>query len=244
MSSTTTTNKPAAGRTKVVVRNLPPTLGLDAFQEVLHKHVAPDSYTWLQYYPGKIRCPVLPTAPAQPSTYILLLSLLLLTTRPNQPTNPHPFPCCTHTHTASSAPCSRAPSSTSTPRRTWRSSRRASRATSLSAHAARSTGATRVVNETPPASTLPPPAAGWQPARGRRWQLWGAHLLSNSRHRAPTHAGVLLCCVAPRRCTVEYAPFQKVPSTRTKKLPMEGTIEKGGCGLQQHTCFLTLGPLC
>jgi hypothetical protein len=26
---------------------------------------------------------------------------------------------------------------------------------------------------------------------------------------------------------VEYAPFQKVPATRTKKLPMEGTIEKG-----------------
>lgn len=92
----------------MVVRNLPPTLGLDAFQEVLHKHVAPDSYTWLQYYPGKIRCPVLPTAPAQPSTYILLLSLLLLTTRPNQPTNPHPFPCCTHTHSLKRTVFSRA----------------------------------------------------------------------------------------------------------------------------------------
>lgn len=55
MSGATATTKPAAERTKVVVRNLPPTLGLDAFQEVLHKHVAPDSYTWLQYYPGKLR---------------------------------------------------------------------------------------------------------------------------------------------------------------------------------------------
>lgn len=42
-------------RTKVVVRNLPPTLGVEAFKDVLDKHVSADSYTWLQYYPGKIR---------------------------------------------------------------------------------------------------------------------------------------------------------------------------------------------
>lgn len=93
MSSTTTTTKPAAERTKVVVRNLPPTLGLDAFQEVLHKHVAPDSYTWLQYYPGKIRCPVLHSTSTDVHMHtdsMLLLFLLLLTTRPYQPTKPHP----------------------------------------------------------------------------------------------------------------------------------------------------------
>jgi hypothetical protein len=48
--------KPANERTKVVVRNLPPTLGLEAFKEVLDKHIPADSYNWLQYYPGKIRC--------------------------------------------------------------------------------------------------------------------------------------------------------------------------------------------
>jgi hypothetical protein len=46
------------------------------------------------------------------------------------------------------------------------------------------------------------------------------------------------------RCTVEYAPFQKVPSTRTKKLPMEGTIEKGvqedGGGVQSRIRSTTL----
>jgi hypothetical protein len=49
-------SKPQNERTKVVVRNLPPTLGLDAFKDVLEKHVAADRYNWLQYYPGKIRC--------------------------------------------------------------------------------------------------------------------------------------------------------------------------------------------
>lgn len=44
-----------AERTKVVVRNLPPTLGAEAFKEVLDKHTSPDAYNWLQYYPGKIR---------------------------------------------------------------------------------------------------------------------------------------------------------------------------------------------
>lgn len=29
------------------------------------------------------------------------------------------------------------------------------------------------------------------------------------------------------RCSVEYAPFQKVPTPNPKKLAMEGTIEKG-----------------
>jgi len=46
----------ATERTKVVVRNLPPTLGVDAFKDVLEKHASADSYNWLQYYPGKIRC--------------------------------------------------------------------------------------------------------------------------------------------------------------------------------------------
>jgi hypothetical protein len=45
----------APERTKVVVRNLPPTLSQDAFTDVLHKAVAADSYTWLQFYPGKLR---------------------------------------------------------------------------------------------------------------------------------------------------------------------------------------------
>jgi hypothetical protein len=29
------------------------------------------------------------------------------------------------------------------------------------------------------------------------------------------------------RCSVEYAPFQKVPTAHPKKLAMEGTIDKG-----------------
>jgi regulator of nonsense transcripts 3 len=29
------------------------------------------------------------------------------------------------------------------------------------------------------------------------------------------------------RCSVEYAPFQKVPTAHPKKLAMEGTIHKG-----------------
>lgn len=37
---------------------------------------------------------------------------------------------------------------------------------------------------------------------------------------------------------VEYAPFQKVPATRTKKLPMEGTIEKGRQLAGDHLCHL------
>jgi hypothetical protein len=47
--------KPPGERTKVVVRNLPPTLGAEAFKDVLDKHMPADTYNWLQYYPGKIR---------------------------------------------------------------------------------------------------------------------------------------------------------------------------------------------
>lgn len=55
-SNSTSAVKPLSERTKVVVRNLPPTLGVEAFKEVLDKHMPPDTYNWLQYYPGKIRC--------------------------------------------------------------------------------------------------------------------------------------------------------------------------------------------
>jgi regulator of nonsense transcripts 3 len=30
------------------------------------------------------------------------------------------------------------------------------------------------------------------------------------------------------KCTVEYAPFQKIPAAGAKRAPMEGTIDKGG----------------
>eukprot|EP00775_Hariotina_reticulata_P013820 gene13820-13941_t len=40
-------------RTKVVVRNLPPTLAADAFQSAINKH-AEGAYSWLAYYQGKV----------------------------------------------------------------------------------------------------------------------------------------------------------------------------------------------
>lgn len=36
------------------------------------------------------------------------------------------------------------------------------------------------------------------------------------------------------KCTVEYAPFQKVPSPPKKKNPLEGTIDQGEGGLGPH----------
>lgn len=48
-------SKSLAERTKVVVRNLPPTLSAEAFQGALDKAAA-DSFNWLAYYPGKFRC--------------------------------------------------------------------------------------------------------------------------------------------------------------------------------------------
>lgn len=37
------------------------------------------------------------------------------------------------------------------------------------------------------------------------------------------------------KCTVEYAPFQKVPAAGAKRAPMEGTIDKGGPRWHQLT---------
>jgi len=45
---------PSTERTKVVVRNLPPTLAADAFQSAINKH-AESTYNWLAYYQGKVR---------------------------------------------------------------------------------------------------------------------------------------------------------------------------------------------
>lgn len=42
-------------RTKVVVRNLPPTLAAEAFRSTIDK-LAEGSYDWFVYYPGKVRC--------------------------------------------------------------------------------------------------------------------------------------------------------------------------------------------
>jgi hypothetical protein len=36
------------------------------------------------------------------------------------------------------------------------------------------------------------------------------------------------------RCSVEYAPFQKVPTAHPKKLAMEGTIDKGRLTCSKH----------
>jgi len=44
------------------------------------------------------------------------------------------------------------------------------------------------------------------------------------------------------RCTVEYAPFQKVPTVNTKKLAMEGTIQKGAKGQYIFHCRQTPRP--
>jgi hypothetical protein len=85
------TNPHAAERTKVVVRNLPPTLSLDGFRAVLDKHAAPNSIGWLQYIPGKVRC----------VRQFARLCWRASCTQPpahntNQPTNQ---PVATHTHT-------------------------------------------------------------------------------------------------------------------------------------------------
>ncbi len=36
------------------------------------------------------------------------------------------------------------------------------------------------------------------------------------------------------RCSVEYAPFQRVPKPAAKKPAVEGTIESGGADWEQH----------
>eukprot|EP00879_Flechtneria_rotunda_P005703 GHRR01006004.1.p1 GENE.GHRR01006004.1~~GHRR01006004.1.p1 ORF type:complete len:554 (+),score=244.95 GHRR01006004.1:250-1911(+) len=46
-------SKPATERTKVVIRNLPPTLTADAFTATINKHVQ-GTYDWMAYYPGKV----------------------------------------------------------------------------------------------------------------------------------------------------------------------------------------------
>lgn len=46
--------KSATERTKVVVRNLPPTLAKEAFVSTIDKHVE-GAYNWLAYYSGKVR---------------------------------------------------------------------------------------------------------------------------------------------------------------------------------------------
>lgn len=35
------------------------------------------------------------------------------------------------------------------------------------------------------------------------------------------------------KCSVEYAPFQKVPAPPKKRNPLEGTIEQGACTLHE-----------
>jgi regulator of nonsense transcripts 3 len=47
-------SKSVADRTKVVVRNLPPTLSREAFVSTIDKH-AEGTYNWLAYYQGKVR---------------------------------------------------------------------------------------------------------------------------------------------------------------------------------------------
>jgi hypothetical protein len=47
-------SKASAERTKVVVRNLPPTLSREAFLNAIDKH-AEGTYNLLAYYPGKVR---------------------------------------------------------------------------------------------------------------------------------------------------------------------------------------------
>ncbi|WIA36414.1 hypothetical protein OEZ86_007725 [Tetradesmus obliquus] len=46
-------SKASTERTKVVVRNLPPTLSREAFLSAIEKH-AEGTYNWLAYYPGKV----------------------------------------------------------------------------------------------------------------------------------------------------------------------------------------------
>lgn len=47
-------SRPLFERTKVVVRNLPPSLTAEAFQATIDKH-AEGEYNWVAYYPGKVR---------------------------------------------------------------------------------------------------------------------------------------------------------------------------------------------